>query len=327
MEYRRLGESGLSVSLLGLGGNTFGRHFQFGKYNDQTATTAIIERAFELGINLIDTGDMYAAGDSERYIGKAVAGKRDKFVIASKVGLPFGDGPNDGGLSRAHIMNSIEGSLRRLGTDYVDIYYAHRADSLTPIEETLRAFDDLVRQGKVRYLACSNYAAWQIAQAGEVAKQRGYTPYSVCQSPYNLLEREIETELIPCCREYRMSIVAYWPLAQGVLAGKYRRSEPIPEGTRAWQNPSKPLAKQLSDKNLATAELLADWANARGHSLSELAIAWLVSNPIVSSVLTGVTSIEQLEGNARAIAWSLSAEEIAEIERLVQSGVAGVEVG
>jgi 1-deoxyxylulose-5-phosphate synthase len=187
MRYRTLGATRLRVSLIGLGGNTFGRHYQFGKYNDQAATAAIIGRAAELGVNLIDTADMYCRGDSERYIGAALAGQRDRWIVASKVGMPTDEGAGPGGLSRAHIMRSVEGSLRRLGTDYLDIYYAHRPDPKTPIDETLRAFDDLVRQGKVRCLACSNFAAWQIARAQEAARRHGFSAFAASQSPYNLL--------------------------------------------------------------------------------------------------------------------------------------------
>ena len=202
MEYRQLGSSGLKVSVLGLGGNVFGQHGPFQHYVDEAGTVAILDRAADLGVSFIDTADMYSNGVSETYLGKAIAGRRDHFIIASKVGLPVGEGPNQAGLSRGHIMDSIEGTLRRLGTDYVDLYYAHRPDPTTPIEETLRCFDDLVRQGKVRYVGCSNFAGWQIAVARGVAERRGYSPFVVSQSPYNLFERSLENEISPCCSEY-----------------------------------------------------------------------------------------------------------------------------
>jgi aryl-alcohol dehydrogenase-like predicted oxidoreductase len=321
MLYRRLGSSPLQVSLIGLGGNTFGRHFHFGNYNDRAATADIIARAGDLGINLIDTADMYSAGDSERYIGQAVAGQRDRWLIASKVGMPAGDGPDEAGLARRHIMRSIEGSLRRLGTDHLDLYYAHRADPLTRIDETLKAFDDLVQQGKVRYVACSNFAAWQIAQANERADRFHFPPFVASQSPYNLLERDIESEIIPCCGVYGMGIVAYWPLAQGVLTGKYRRQQPVQSGTRAFGNPSQALRRQMSERNLRIAEALAGWAEARGHQLSELALAWLAARPAVCSIVTGVTSIEQLVNNVRALDWTLEPEDALQIEELVRSTV------
>lgn len=320
MEYRRLGHTGLKVPLLGLGGNTFGKHFQFGKYNDEAASIALIHYAAELGINQIDTGDLYSAGLSETYIGKAIAGRRADYVIASKVGQAVGAGPNDTGLSRRHIMASIEGSLKRLNTDYVDIYYAHKPDPHTPIAETLCAFDDIVRQGKARYVACSNYAGWQVAQASELARRHHWAPFTVSQSPYNLLEREIEAELIPACVEYGMGIVAYWPLAQGVLAGRYRPGEPIPPGTRAWQNDSRLLARQMAKRNLYIAARLGEWAAQHGHQLSELALAWVAAKPHIACIVTGVTSAEQLKLNVEALEWTLSAGQVAEVEAIVTEG-------
>jgi aryl-alcohol dehydrogenase-like predicted oxidoreductase len=314
MQYRRLGNSGLTVSIIGLGGTTFGQHATFKHYSDESGSVGIIDRAADLGINLLDTADMYADGVSESYIGKAIAGRRDRFIIASKVGMPVGDGPNDAGLSRGHIMDSIEGTLRRLGTDYVDLYYAHVADPTTPIEETLRAFDDLIRQGKVRYVGCSNFAGWQIGDAHAVAERRGYAQFSVSQSPYNLFERSIEAEVVPCCLHYGMSIVAYAPLAQGILTGKYRRGAAIPPNTRAWQNPSKNLASYMTDAKLAMVERLDTWARDAGHGMVELAISWLVAKPFVSSILTGVTSIDQLETNVKATDWRLTREQVTEVE-------------
>lgn len=317
MQYRHLGNSGLKVSILGLGTNVFGQHDTFTHYCDERETAAIIHRGADLGINHIDTADMYSRGVSESYIGKAIAGQRDRFVIASKMGLPVGDGPNDGGLSRGHIMSSIEGTLRRLDTDYVDLYYAHRPDPATPIEETLRAFDDLVRQGKVRYVGCSNYAGWEIATACGVAERRGYAPFLVSQSPYNLFERSLETEVLPCCRHHGLSIAAYSPLAQGVLTGKYRRGAPIPRGTRAWKNPSPMLARYMTDERLETVERLDAWTRDQGRRLGELAIAWLLEKPYVCTVLVAVTSNEQLEANVNATDWTLSPDQVQEVDAIV----------
>lgn len=317
MQYRQLGNSGLKVSIIGLGTNVFGQHEAFTHYCDERETAAIIHRADDLGINHIDTADMYSRGVSETYIGKAVAGRRDRFVIASKVGLPVGDGPNDAGLSRGHIMSSIEGTLRRLDTDYVDLYYAHRPDPATPIEETLRAFDDLVRQGKVRYVGCSNYAGWEIATASGVAERCGYAPFLVSQSPYNLFERSLEADIAPCCVRHGMSVVAYAPLAQGVLTGKYRPGEPIRPGTRAWRNPSPNLAVYLRDDRLETVRRLDAWAGDHGRRVGALAIAWLLAKPLVCSVLTAVTSQAQLEANVRAADWELTPEHVRDVENLV----------
>ena len=316
MQYRHLGNSGLKISIIGLGTNVFGQHESFTHYCDERETAAIIHRADDLGINHIDTADMYSRGVSETYIGKAVSRQRDRFVIASKAGLTVGDGPNDGGLSRGHIMSSIEGTLRRLDTDYVDLYYAHRPDPATPIEETLRAFDDLVRQGKVRYVGCSNYAGWEIAAACGVAERRGYAPFLVSQSPYNLFERSLEAEVLPSCRHYDLSIAAYSPLAQGVLTGKYRRGAPIPRGTRAWKNPSTVLARYMTDERLETVERLDAWARDHGRGLGELAIAWLLDKSYVCTVLVAVTSIEQLEANAAAADWALTPDQAREVEAI-----------
>ena len=321
MEYRQLGSSGLKVSILGLGGNVFGQHEGFKHYVEKADTKSILDRAVDLGIDFIDTADMYSNGVSETYLGKAIAGRRERFIIASKVGLPVGEGPNQRGLSRGHIMDSLEGTLRRLDTDYVDLYYAHRPDPSTPIEETLRCFDDLVHQGKVRYVGCSNFAGWQIAVARGVAAYRGYSPFIVSQSHYNLFERSLETEIAPCCAEHGMSLVAYFPLAQGVLTGKYRRGKEIPPNTRGWENPEPGFSRHMTDVHLAAVELLDAWASDHGHLVSELAIAWVAAQPLVCSVLTGVTSIDQLEANASATDWKLTKDEVREIENLV-GGVA-----
>ena len=309
MEYRLLGNSGLKVSVVGLGSNTFGQHTTIQHFMDESASGAVIDRAADLGINFIDTADMYSNGVSETYIGKAIAGRRDQFVIATKVGMPSVDGPNDAGLSRMHIMNSIESSLRRLGTDYVDLYYAHFPDATTPMEETMRTFDDLISQGKVRYIGCSNHAGWQIADGHAIAEHRGLAQFTVSQSSYNLFDRSIEAEVVPCCVHYGMSIVAYAPLAQGVLTGKYRRGEPVSSDSRAWRNTSENMAAYLTDAHLAMVQRLDAWAGEYGRRVGDLAVAWLVARPFVCSVLVGVTSIKQLESNVKAAEWSLTPEQ------------------
>ena len=317
MRYRQLGNSGVGVSIISLGGTVFGRHMTFTHYNDQGQTAALIHHAADLGINYIDTADMYADGVSESYIGTAIAGRRDRFFVASKVGMPRSDTPSDAGLSRAHITAGIDGTLRRLQIDYLDLYYAHRPDPSTPIEETVRAFDDLVRQGKVRFVGCSNFSGVQIAAARGAAESRGYAGFAVSQSPYNLFERSLEAEIAPCCARHGMGIVAYTPLAQGVLTGKYRPGETIPPGTRAWQNPSRNLARYLRDDRLETVRRLDDWARDHGHRVGELAIAWLLAKPLVCSVLTAVTSHAQLEANIRAADWELTPQHVQAVEDLV----------
>ena len=314
MRYRRLGTSGVDVSIIGLGGTVFGRHQTFTHYNDRKQTAALVHHAADLGVNHLDTADMYADGVSERYIGAAIAGRRDRFIVASKVGMPGTDDPNDAGLSRRRIMAGIEGTLRRLQTDYVDLYYAHRPDPATPIEETVRAFDDLVRQGKVRHVGCSNFSRAQIEAAHGAAESRGHGRFAVSQSPYNLFERSLEADIAPCCVRHGMSIVAYAPLAQGVLTGKYRRGEPVRPDTRAWRNPSPNLAVYLRDDRLDTVQRLDAWAGDHGRRVGDLAIAWLLAKPLVCSVLTSVTNHAQLEANVRAADWELTPEHVQAVQ-------------
>ena len=318
MEYRQLGDSGLSVPVIGLGGTVFGQHAGFTHYNNEKAAAGIIDRALDLGVNLIDTADIYGDGVSETYIGKAIAGRREDFLIASKVGISTGDGPNDTGLSRGRIMASIEGTLRRLQTDYIDLYYAHLPDPTTPQEESIGAFDDLVRQGKVRYLGCSNYAGWQIAEARGVAAHLGLSPFVASQSRYSLLRRDIEEDAIPACLNFGMGIVAYEPLAQGVLTGKYGRGEAIQPNTRAWQNPTGAVQGYLAGDGLPTVERLAEWSDENGHRVSELALAWLLAKPYVSSVLVGVTGIQQLEANVAAAEWRLTDEQMRQVAGVLE---------
>lgn len=315
MEYRRLGASGVFVSAIGLGGNTFGR------FCDASQTARVVHQALDLGINFIDTADLYAAGLSEEYIGKAIADRRDAVVLATKTGFPLGDGPNDVGLSYRRIIASLEASLRRLGTDYVDVYYLHRPDPHTPIEESLRALDDLVRAGKIRYAACSNYAGWQIADMVGICERRGYVKPIVSQSLYNLLDRGIEAEVIPACTHYGMSVVPYAPLAGGFLTGKYRPGQPPPPGTRgaaseAWQQ------QRLTPENFARLEALEGFARERGHTVGELAIAWLLAQPVVCSVIAGATSPEQVQANVAAGEWTLTAEDLVEIDRRLAAATA-----
>jgi aryl-alcohol dehydrogenase-like predicted oxidoreductase len=323
MEYRRLGNTGFRVSLLGLGGNTFGQHMGWKHFNDESASLTIMDCALNLGVNHIDTADIYSMGASESYVGKAIKGRRDKFFVASKVGMSTADEPNCDGLSRGHIITSLEATLRRLNTDYVDLYYAHQPDPLTPLEETLRAYDDLVQQGKIRYLGCSNFAGWQIAAAQSVAGFRGYAPYQVSQSPYNFLERDIESEIIPSCLNFGMKIVAYAPLAQGVLTGKYRLGKPVEKNTRAYQNPSLKLDRIMSDANFERIERLGNWSADHGKTVGELAIAWVAARPSVCSVLTGVTSTAQLESNAKALEWKITSAQLQEINEILMDGRVG----
>jgi len=229
MEYRRLGNSGLKVSEIGLGGNVFGN------WADEQTSTAVINHALEMGLNHIDTADMYGQGRSEELVGKAVKGKRSQVIIATKFGYPMGDGPNNSGASRYYIMKAADASLRRLRTDYIDLYQVHLPDPTTPIEETLRALDDLVRAGKVRYIGCSNFVAWQLCEALWISKVNNLHSFVTVQPRYNLLERQIEAELVPCCQAYNIGVIPWGPLVGGFLTGKYRKGQEAPGGTRLSQ--------------------------------------------------------------------------------------------
>lgn len=310
MELRSLGRSGLKVSAIGLGGNTFGRTA------DRDESIRIVGRALEMGITFIDTADTYANGRSEELLGEAVAGRRQDVLIATKCGHPMSDGPNQRGLSRRWIMQAAEDSLRRLGTDYVDLYQAHEPDEATPLEETLRAMDDLVRQGKARYIGCSNYEAGQLTQALGISERLGLAPWVSAQNRWNLLEGLSDPELLPACRELGVRIIPYQPLASGILTGKYRRGEEPPPGTRAGDDPR--YRRRLTDDKITGVERLRPWAEERGHNTTDLAIAWLLSHPEVSTVIVGARSVSQVEENVRAGEWALSAEERDEAAALVR---------
>lgn len=306
MEYRQLGRSGLKVSAIGLGGNTFGNGA------DEAQTARIIHRALDVGINFVDTADIYSRGVSEQYVGKAIAGRRQQIVVATKVRGRMGDLPNDEGLSRKHIMDGVEASLRRLETDYIDLYQVHNVDPVTPVYETLSALDDLVHAGKVRYLGCSNYAAWQICEALWAADRKNLTPFVSVQPRYNMVDRAIERELLPFCRQYGIGIIPYSPLAGGILTGKYKEGEAPPPDTRAGRNPR--LQQQLTSEMLGKVQALAKWARDQGHTMGELALAWLLSRPEVSTVIAGATKPEQVEENARAAEWRLGEADLKAID-------------
>ena len=312
MEYRQLGRSGLKVSAIGLGGNTFGNGA------DEAQTARIIHRALDIGINFIDTADGYSRGVSEQFIGKAIAGRRQQAIVATKVFGRMGDGPNDGGLSRKYVLEGIEASLMRLDTDYVDLYQLHNVDQTTPIFETLATLEDLVRQGKVRYVGCSNFAAWQICEALWAADRKNLTPFVSVQPRYNILDRAIERELVPFCRQYGIGIVPYSPLAGGILTGKYRLGEAPPADTRAGRNPR--MQRQLNEAMLGKVKALDSWAREQGHGVGELALAWLLSRPEVSTIIAGATKPEQVDQNAKAADWKLSPDDLKAIDDALGMG-------
>jgi aryl-alcohol dehydrogenase-like predicted oxidoreductase len=312
MEYRRLGNSGLQVSLAGLGCNNFGMRI------DTEQTRTVVHRALDEGITLFDTADIYGnRGQSEEMLGKALGTRRNEIVLASKFGMAMGDGPYNTGGSRRYIMAACEASLKRLGTDHIDLYQIHQPDPHTPEEETLAALETLVQSGKVRYLGHSNYSGWQTANAAWIAKTRGWTPYVSAQNHYNLLNREIEKDLMPACREFGVGILPYFPLASGFLTGKYRRGEEPAQGTRfaAMRRLADPL---MTEANFKKIESLDEFARGHGHTLTELAVGWLATQPEISSVISGATTPEQVKENAKAIGWRLTWEEMAEVHKLTK---------
>jgi aryl-alcohol dehydrogenase-like predicted oxidoreductase len=311
MRYKRLGNSGLQVSVIGLGGNTFGR------YVDAKGTARLIHRAIDLGINFFDTADIYSLGVSEEHVGKALVDRRDQGLICTKIGMKMGDKPMEKGLSRHHVITGVEACLRRLGTDYIDLLQVHAWDPETPLEESMQALDDLVRAGKIRYIGCSNFTAWQLVQSLWVSDKRGYASFVSVQPRYSLLDRAIEAELVPACRAFGVGIVPYSPLAGGILTGKYRGGA-RPAGARGTDGGDVFFQRQLAGKEEASIDRLAEWADQRDHSTGELAVAWLASQPEVSTVIAGVTSIEQVEENVRAGDWELTPVEVAEVAGLVR---------
>ncbi|MFT5366074.1 MAG: aryl-alcohol dehydrogenase-like predicted oxidoreductase [Candidatus Latescibacterota bacterium] len=307
MEYRQLGNSGLQISEIGLGTNNFGRRL------DAAGTAKVMDQALEDGITFIDTANVYGGGQSETYIGQAIKGKRDQYILATKVSMKMGDGANESGASRQHILAEIENSLKRLQTDYVDLYQIHRADPKTPIEETLETLDLLVTQGKVRYIGCSNYQSWQVCEAIWTSRTRNLTPFSTVQPHYNMLNREIEKELVPFCKTYGIGILPYFPLANGFFTGKYKRGEAAPEGARLSENDR----GMFTDKNFDILEGLEKFAQECDHTILDLTFAWLLANPCVSSVIAGATKPEQITANAKTSGWKLSEEEMTEIDGIL----------
>lgn len=302
MRYRPLGRTGVQVSAVGLGGN------QFGTACDAVQTSAIVHRALDLGVNFIDSADMYGKGASEEALGKALAGRWDDVVLASKTGA--GDEP--GKLSRRRVAQRLDASLRRLGSDHIDLYYMHFPDTATPLEETLRALEDALHAGKIRYVGISNHAAWQVAQAVGLAERHRWSPVAASQVRYNLLDRGPEAEMIPACTALGVSLVPYSPLGSSFLTGKYALgATPHPDtrfGRRAGAG-----AQYLTAERFAELDRYRSFAEARGHSIGELAIAWLLTRQVVCSVIAGVTKPEQVEANVKAAEWAITDDEVREL--------------
>jgi aryl-alcohol dehydrogenase-like predicted oxidoreductase len=304
MEFRSVGGSGLRVSLAGLGCNNFGGRI------DQAATSAVVSAALDAGITLFDTADIYGGHRSEEFLGVALGARRDEVVVATKFAMPMGDGPYASGGSRRYVMRAAEASLRRLGTDHIDLYQMHAPDHTTPIDETLDALNDLVHQGKVRYLGSSNFTGWQIADADWTARTRGFERFLCAQNEWSLLRRAVEREVVPACKHFDMSVLPYFPLASGALTGKYQRGEPAPEGTRLVAD----NGRWLTDANYARIEALTKFASDNGHTVGELALAWLSSQRVVCSVIAGATRPEQVRANAAAVEWHLSADDLRAVD-------------
>jgi aryl-alcohol dehydrogenase-like predicted oxidoreductase len=300
MEVVELGSSSLRASRVGLGCNNFGGRI------DLEATRAVVEAALEVGITFFDTAEVYGnGGDSERFLGEVLDGRREQIVLATK----FGWGQDAGDGSAANVRRAIEGSLERLRTDYVDLYYLHKHDPTTPIAETLGALDELVRDGRVRAIGCSNFSAAQLAEADRAARELGTPRFTVLQNHYSLLERGDDADVLPLCRELDISYIPYFPLASGLLTGKYRRGEPAPDGTRL-------AGREIDDERFARVEACTSFAEERGRSLHELAICALASTPGIGSIIAGATKPEQVRANAAAATWRLDASELGALARL-----------
>ena len=313
MSYRRLGASGLLVSVVGLGCNNFGRKL------DADQTRAVVDAAIDAGITLFDTADIYGTphGASEEFLGAALKGRRDEIVLATKFGMNMeGLNGNDRGVrgSRSYIIRAVESSLRRLETDHLDLYQMHEPDPGTPIDETLAALDDLVRSGKVRYLGNSNFAGWQIADADWTARAAGQTPFISAQNQYSLLERGVETEVVPACEQYGLGLLPFFPLNSGLLSGKYRRGERPAEGTRLAQDR---YQRWIDGADWDTIEALTAFGSDRDHSLLDVAIAGLAARPAVTSVIAGATTPDQVRQNVAAGSWELSPADAAALDEIL----------
>ena len=309
MEYRRMGRTGLKVSELCLGTMTFGHSA------DEEESRKIVDLAIDAGVNFFDTANSYADSRSEQYLGNILKGRRRDYVIATKFFNPMGPGPNDSGMSRVHIMNAVEDSLRRLQTDWIDIYYIHHVDTQTPLEEMLRALDDLVRQGKVRYTACSNYQAWRLMEALGISERNDWARFECFQPQYSLVVRDIEQELIPLCQYKGLGVVVWAPMAGGFLTGKYKPGERTAAGTRSeegWAYPSGYFAANADD----TLTALLEVSESQGHSPAQVAVRWVVEQPGITSAIVGSRTAKQLGDTLGAATWTLSAEAAERLTRV-----------
>ena len=307
MERRNLGTSGLRVSVVGLGCNNFGMRLGVDE------TRLVVDRAIEQGITLFDTADVYGGrGGSEEQLGEILGARRKDIVLASKFGMAMSDDGTKIGGSRRYIMAAVEDSLRRLKTDWIDLYQLHQPDPLTPLDETLRALDDLVSQGKVRYIGCSNLPAWGVVDSQWISKTSGFSRFVSCQDEYNLLNRAVEAELLPAMQANGCGLLPYFPLASGLLTGKYKR-DAMPDGARLTDMPKFANRTYVTEQNFDIVDKLDAFAKARGHTLLELAFSWMAARPTTASIIAGATKPEQIDANVAAAGWALTADEIAEV--------------
>ena len=304
MELRSLGRTGIRVSELCLGCMTFGREA------DEATSKQMVDRFVDAGGNFVDTADVYSQGVSEEITGRAIKAKRDQIVLATKVRFPMGDGPNDVGASRRHIRLGVEASLRRLGTDWIDLYQIHCFDGRTPFEETISTLDDLVHEGKVLYVGASNYTAWQLMKAIGIAELRGWTPFATLQPEYSLITRDIERELLPLCREEGLAVLPWSPLGGGILTGKYTKDAPLPEGTRGGEA-EMPIAftYKLDDRAWNIVDAVQKVAGDTGKSAAQVALNWVVNRPGITSPIIGARNLTQLDDNLAAVGWQLEDEQ------------------
>lgn len=311
MNFKRLGNSGLQVSALGLGTNAFG------KRADQETSIQIVHTALDHGINFIDTANIYAGSESERIIGLALESRRHEAVLATKAGLVKHDGPNGSGSSRHHLMQELEDSLRRLKTDYVDLYQIHTFDPNTPLEETLRTLDDMVSSGKVRYIGASNYKAWQLMKAIGISEARSFAKYISIQCSYSLADRTPENELLSLCLDQGVGIIPYFPLAGGILTGKYNSNGSAPSGSRADTDPN--FKRFLNHERIELGNKVGRIAEELGTSSTALSLAWLMNRPAVSTVIVGATRVEQLEQNLHSTSIQLNEETVSKLDEASDS--------
>jgi aryl-alcohol dehydrogenase-like predicted oxidoreductase len=312
MEYRQMGNSGVRVSVVGLGTNRFGSADV-----PQAEVNKIIDAALDAGVNFLDSANVYNEGRSEETLGAALKGRMNRVVMATKFNFPRKTSANSWGASRYHMMRAVEQSLRRLQTDCIDLYYCHRWDDTTPIEETLRGLDDVIHMGKVNYIGASAYAAWQLAHANLLAEVKGWTRFVVLQSEYNMLKRGVEREVLPYCRAHDVGFVPYYPLAGGFLTGKYSFGKPPPPGSRGES--TRNVQELMVERNYQIVTKLSAWAKDRGRGVNELAQAWLLAQPKVCSVITGAKNVEQVGSNVKAADWRLSGAELSEIDGILKS--------